>query len=345
MVDSLAFDLCGDLKSKEGVAEQDQCPSGTRVCLTQVNVKENEPERIVSVVPLAQSSKLEPKVTVSPKPPQFLTILFHGSDYPQSPAESTPSIAQSFNLTLWCDPQIASPNITIEAYDGSQLRLTYFGPAGCPQKNSEGGGGGDTKKPDDGKEEASVGSGIGLFFLLLLLAFLAYFAIGAYYNYSTYGARGLDLLPIEAAPQVNGLNYALHQSFDRYADAFEIWDKAERSGWIEVLGGLRSSPNPTRVSSRPLGPSVSLSALEDNRRSSNSLSSRTHYVVIRGREPGVYTTWIEASMHVRGVPDAVHQSFNSRDEAWRVYENARLRVSNAQPVAGAVDSSSDSSKS
>lgn len=29
----------------------------------------------------------------------------------------------------------------------------------------------------------------------LLLAFCAYFAIGAYYNYSTYGARGLDLIP------------------------------------------------------------------------------------------------------------------------------------------------------
>lgn len=29
----------------------------------------------------------------------------------------------------------------------------------------------------------------------LILALLAYFALGAYYNYSTYGARGLDLIP------------------------------------------------------------------------------------------------------------------------------------------------------
>ena len=28
-----------------------------------------------------------------------------------------------------------------------------------------------------------------------LLAFIAYFGIGAYYNYSTYGARGMDLIP------------------------------------------------------------------------------------------------------------------------------------------------------
>ena len=44
-----------------------KCPSGTRVCLTQVNIKENEPERVISVVTLAQSSKLNPELTVSPK--------------------------------------------------------------------------------------------------------------------------------------------------------------------------------------------------------------------------------------------------------------------------------------
>jgi len=29
----------------------------------------------------------------------------------------------------------------------------------------------------------------------LLLAFAGYFVVGAYYNYSTYGARGADLIP------------------------------------------------------------------------------------------------------------------------------------------------------
>jgi hypothetical protein len=32
-------------------------------------------------------------------------------------------------------------------------------------------------------------------FYSLLLAFGGYFALGAYYNYSTYGARGVDLIP------------------------------------------------------------------------------------------------------------------------------------------------------
>lgn len=29
----------------------------------------------------------------------------------------------------------------------------------------------------------------------LFLSFAAYFGLGAYYNYSTYGARGYDLIP------------------------------------------------------------------------------------------------------------------------------------------------------
>lgn len=32
----------------------------------------------------------------------------------------------------------------------------------------------------------------------LLLGLLAYFGLGAYYNYSTYGARGADLIPCVA---------------------------------------------------------------------------------------------------------------------------------------------------
>ncbi|KAF6762978.1 autophagy-related protein 27 [Ephemerocybe angulata] len=194
MIDSLAFDLCGDLKAKETLSEQDQCPAGTRACLTQVNVKEKV-ERVVSVIPLAQSSKLDPQLTVSSKTPEYLTLLFHGPEYPQPPAEqqSLAAPSQSLNLTLWCDPQLETPKITILGYDGSQLQLEYFGIAGCPTSNG-------TNPPDEGKDpdggdKEPTGSGIGWFFLLLLLAFVAYFSIGAYYNYSTYGARGMDLIP------------------------------------------------------------------------------------------------------------------------------------------------------
>jgi autophagy-related protein 27 len=85
-------------------------------------------------------------------------------------------------------------------------------PAGCGVGGSNGGGSGDENKGEEKKER--VGSGIGWFFLVwdilfqfydvmeaygimcrLLLAIIAYFALGAYYNYTTYGASGVDLIP------------------------------------------------------------------------------------------------------------------------------------------------------
>jgi len=42
-----------------------QCSSGTRACLTKVNVKENEPDRIMAVIPIAQSSHLDPSSSLS----------------------------------------------------------------------------------------------------------------------------------------------------------------------------------------------------------------------------------------------------------------------------------------
>lgn len=97
--------------------------------------------------------------------PRHLNLTFHGPEYPQPPAQSLGApLAQSFKLTLWCDPQIESPNITITGYDGSQLHLEYHGAAGCPLAGSPNPDEG--KKPEDGKEPEPVGSGLGWFFML-----------------------------------------------------------------------------------------------------------------------------------------------------------------------------------
>jgi autophagy-related protein 27 len=73
----------------------------------------------------------------------------------------------------------------------------------------------DTKKPDNSKPDneggESVGSSVGWFFLMqvtfcllpngtdlycrLIIVLVAYFGVGMYYNYSTYGATGADLIP------------------------------------------------------------------------------------------------------------------------------------------------------
>ncbi|KAH7914114.1 hypothetical protein BJ138DRAFT_1144431 [Hygrophoropsis aurantiaca] len=49
------------------------------------------------------------------------------------------------------------------------------------------------------------------------------------------------------------------------------------------------------------------------------------YVVRVGTIPGVYTTWIEASAKIEGVVGAVHQSFESLEEARAAFEGALAR--------------------
>ncbi|PPQ98629.1 hypothetical protein CVT24_003962 [Panaeolus cyanescens] len=194
-IDSVKLDLCADLKLVDSVPKGDQCPSGTRVCLVQSNLKENENERVTAVIPISQTAKLNATYSFNPTP-KHLSLLLHGDDYP-SPLTNGP-IPQSLNLTIICDPgvtDIQPPKFI--AYDGSKLDLEWSASAGCPFQDDGENKDGEKPKDDDkspGKDK-DVGRGLGFYFVVLLLAFAAYFGIGAYYNYSTYGARGYDLIP------------------------------------------------------------------------------------------------------------------------------------------------------
>ncbi|KAF8658246.1 hypothetical protein AX16_002022 [Volvariella volvacea WC 439] len=187
-VETLRFNLCGNLRTSEDVSKDDQCSEDTRACLTTVNKKPDNSDRIISVVPLAQTSLLSPSFARL-SAPDSLSILLNGPEYPH-PNDSVLT-KQSLNVTLICsrdsdsDPEFVS-------YDGAEYKLKWKVPEGCPLDNN---GQPNDGNNDGGNGEEEVGSGIGWFFLVLLLAFLAYFGLGAYYNYSTYGSRGADLIP------------------------------------------------------------------------------------------------------------------------------------------------------
>ena len=90
MVDSLRFNLCADLNKVEGVADADQvrwcmtlhiqgavlcpfihrcviqCATGTRACLTKTNKKNDNTDRVVAVIPIAQTSSLKPEYSTLP---------------------------------------------------------------------------------------------------------------------------------------------------------------------------------------------------------------------------------------------------------------------------------------
>lgn len=204
MVDELRFNLCKNLKLMKGVPEEEQCELGTRACLRKTNQKSESIDRVIAVIPVASTSVLEPEYSQL-ETPKGLALTFHGPPYPSS------GYPQSIIFSLLCaddaDPK-ADP--TFVSYENGVVRVDWSTPEACgspddqppeqspsqppPEEDDddtpadEGSGGGDEKP-------AKRGSGLGFFFIVLLLAFAAYFGLGAYYNYSTYGARGVDLIP------------------------------------------------------------------------------------------------------------------------------------------------------
>ncbi|KAJ3814564.1 autophagy-related protein 27 [Lentinula aff. lateritia] len=189
MVDSLTFNICDNLTIQREVAEIDRCPSDTRVCLTKINQKLEQEDRIVAVIPLGDGLNVNLTKLSSLA---GLSITMHGQPYPSG---SDNAKDQTFNLKLICDENASDPKFV--SYDGSLAEVEWTNPAAC---GSEVGDGSDNDSGNDGdsegdQEEESVGSGIGWFFLVILLAFITYFVLGAYHNYATYGATGMDLIP------------------------------------------------------------------------------------------------------------------------------------------------------
>ncbi|KAH0589088.1 hypothetical protein H2248_004859 [Termitomyces sp. 'cryptogamus'] len=196
-VDLLRFNLCAELERQEDVAESDQCTKGTRACFTQINSKPDEKDRIISVIPLMSASTQDLTFQAETSSPKYITITSIGAEYPH-PSNATP-IHPSLRLTILCSGgETSDPDF--KSFDGSQVVVEWSTPAGCPIEGDKGGSNDDSggipdNQPPQNNKPESTGSGVGWFFLVLLIAFAAYFGLGAYYNYTTYGARGTDLLP------------------------------------------------------------------------------------------------------------------------------------------------------
>ncbi|TCD65116.1 hypothetical protein EIP91_003090 [Steccherinum ochraceum] len=232
--DTVRFNLCADLKPLDGVAAEDQCPNGSRACLTKSNIKGNEAAggRVTHVIPLGNSSTDSITLSSIPSPGKGLQIQFQGPAYPSS--TSSEPIPQSMSVSLKCSTEAATPQFV--SYDGKEVIIDWSSPAGC--SFSEPGGGSGGGKPSEDTEEGDspapekVGSGVGYFFLLLFLAFVAYFGLGAYYNYSTYGASGTDLIPHRDFWRE--VPYMLRDVLSHLCSAVRPRHSSNRGGYIAV---------------------------------------------------------------------------------------------------------------
>ncbi|KDQ21677.1 hypothetical protein BOTBODRAFT_26104 [Botryobasidium botryosum FD-172 SS1] len=195
MLDTVRFDVCKPLARVEGISNADQCAEDTYACLTKTNQKTDHNDRITTVIPLASTSSLAAKFAALPSPQSGVLLTLHGPSYPPA---STPSHPQSLALTLLCAESDSDPKLT--SYEGGVASVEWSSKAACPQKSDDPPPPGNESPPETapekpGEEVKSGGSGLGMFFFLLILAFAAYFGLGAYYNYNNYGATGWDLVP------------------------------------------------------------------------------------------------------------------------------------------------------
>jgi len=224
MTDTLRFNICKELTLLEGVASGDQCGSGTWACLSKTNTKQGESDRVVAVIPIAKEPELRAEYTKLSSP-RGVKMTLHGPTYPSSTTlEPTP---QEFVLSLLCATEEAQPEF--KSYDGTRALVEWAAPAGCNFR-SDPSGGGDGKTPD--KEAEAVGSGVGWFFLLLFVAFAGYFALGAYYNYTTYGATGVDLIPHRDFWRE--VPYMLRDVVSHLCSSFQSRHSTSRGGYIPV---------------------------------------------------------------------------------------------------------------
>ncbi|KZV62606.1 hypothetical protein PENSPDRAFT_617755 [Peniophora sp. CONT] len=220
MTDEVVFNLCAPLELKDKVAEHDQCPQGTSACLLTTNRKDvdSSPERVVSVIPVGQTFNDGPTVTTL-KSPKGLQMQWQGAAYPNQASKR-----QTFTIKLLCEPDTqAGPQFT--SYDGETVVVEWRHELACPYKSGE-------EPPSHDAPSQSAGSSLGWFFLVLIVAFAAYFGLGAYYNYATYGATGYDLIPHRDFWRE--VPYMLQDVLSHLCSSFRPRHTSSRGGYISV---------------------------------------------------------------------------------------------------------------
>ncbi|KAJ1018820.1 hypothetical protein NDA16_004625 [Ustilago loliicola] len=205
---SIDIDLCKPLEADPNRDEKDQCPRGTRICITIETIKDGK-TIVTQAIPVAYSgesggSRIEAKVEWGEE--------LEGGEKSielQLPGATYAGREQKAELELVCDPKAdANSHPTARSYDRSdgELKLrwpTKFACSSAATKPGNGGGSPSKGGSEDGdKGNSGSGSdasgGWGFFswlFFLLSVGFVAYMGVGMYNNYNNYGASGWDLVP------------------------------------------------------------------------------------------------------------------------------------------------------
>ncbi|GAA5988030.1 hypothetical protein JCM10908_002034 [Rhodotorula pacifica] len=201
-----ALSLCSPLPDPSGdAAPEDDCPSGTRLCMRTFTTRSGLDDRVLSVVPIiTNEADAVPSQKGDTKTKDEWIFEMGGGTYN--------GVDQRVKIDFKCDKGAKDTEPSVDDYDPKAgiLYLSWTTSAACPTSNdnppaSPPPNQDDNEKPseppssDDGtsaRDPVREGMGFfGWFFTLLFLGFVGYFVLGAYHNRTTYGATGWDMVP------------------------------------------------------------------------------------------------------------------------------------------------------
>ena len=176
-----ALSICGPLPRDDKFEARDQCPEGSRACLTTINVKEGQPDRVTGVIPIAGGvGDLSPstsyvtgskgqrgKPTGSPNEYTALLTKPRLTDRLQVAlhAGSFLDRTRTANLTFFCDPNSEATQPTSWRYYRTEnegiMSVEWVNKFGCPTN---------AQAPPGSEGRGSTGGGfIGGFFSTFFL--------------------------------------------------------------------------------------------------------------------------------------------------------------------------------
>lgn len=198
---TIDIDLCKPLEADSSKNEKDQCPRGTRICITIETIKDDK-TIVTQAIPVAYSgesggSKIDAKVEWGEE--------LEGGEKSielQLPGATYAGREQKAELELVCDAKAdENSHPTARSYDRSDGKLKLRWPTKFACSSTSSNPGGSDKTPNTGggsDDDQTDDEGWGFFhwiFFLAFLGFAGYMIAGMYKNYNNYGATGWDLVP------------------------------------------------------------------------------------------------------------------------------------------------------
>ncbi|KAL1685328.1 hypothetical protein GGG16DRAFT_118978 [Schizophyllum commune] len=128
----------------------------------------------------------------------------------------------------------------------------------------------------------------------------------------------------ECNEQVYRVSHSVHHGYQSVTEARYAFEVAKANGLTfscgEAVISVGGEMGATRLTMDDLYPCLAF--IDDAISSAIAPDQHGWYVVFKGKQPGVFRTYLEVSLYTTGLASAVQVSYSSRDEAVSAFERA-----------------------